>query len=56
MTGAQQGLLLAAILLIGFTISQYIQRRRRNNQHNHQAWATRMSTGRGGEPVTDTLV
>ncbi len=29
MTGAQQGLILAVILLIGFAISQYIQRRRK---------------------------
>lgn len=29
MTGTQQGLLLAAVLIIGFAISQYIQRRRK---------------------------
>ena len=29
MTGAQQGLLLAAVLIIGFALSQYIQHRRK---------------------------
>ena len=29
MTGAQQGLLLAVVLVIAFLISQYIQRRRK---------------------------
>jgi hypothetical protein len=28
-TGLEQGLLLAAVLLVGFIVSQYIQRRRR---------------------------
>jgi hypothetical protein len=28
-TGLQQGLLVAAILIVGFAISQYVQRRRR---------------------------
>ncbi|ADP82335.1 hypothetical protein FraEuI1c_4336 [Pseudofrankia inefficax] len=29
MSGAEQGVLLAAILIVGFAISQFIQRRRR---------------------------